>query len=161
VDQHACRAQLARLLTDESALLSQLDRQLLAEHELLKSNDVDGLEQAGSARQETISRLLRIEDERRNLCRMLGRDNDKAGLAALLAWCDPQGGLATPQSECAQLAERCRAQNERNGALVTARLKRVTGMLDMLADGSAPRTYAPRTARYAAPPAGRMVSISA
>jgi flagellar biosynthesis/type III secretory pathway chaperone len=161
VDQHACRAHLARLLTDEAALLAQLDRQLLAEHELLKSSDVDGLEQAGSARQDTISRLMRIEDERTHLCRMLGRGSDKTGLAALFAWCDPQGGLATAQSECAQLAARCRVQNERNGALVTARLKRVTGMLDMLADGSTPRTYQPRASHYAAPPAGRMVSISA
>jgi flagellar biosynthesis/type III secretory pathway chaperone len=161
VDQHACRAQLARLLTDESALLTQLDRQLLAEHDLLKSNDVDGLEAAGSARQETIAKLLRIEDERRSLCRMLGRGNDKAGLAALFAWCDPQGSLAGPQSTCAQLAERCRAQNERNGALVTARLKRVTGMLDMLADNTSTRTYQPGASRYAAPQAGRMLSISA
>lgn len=161
MDQHACRAQLARLLTDETALLTQLDRQLLAEHDLLKTNDVDGLEQAGAARQETIAKLLRIDDERRNLCRMLGRGSDKGALAALFAWCDPQGSLAAPQSGCAQLAERCRAQNERNGALVTARLKRVTGMLDLLSDSPAASTYQPRASRYAAPPAGRMVSITA
>jgi flagellar biosynthesis/type III secretory pathway chaperone len=161
VDQQACRAQLARLLADESALLGQLERQLHSEHEFLKSNDVDGLEQAGTARQETIAKLLRIEDERRNLCRATGRGSDRNALAALFAWCDPQGSLAAPQSTCAQLAERCRAQNERNGALVTARLKRVTGMLDMLADGTTTRTYQPRATRFAAPPAGRMVSITA
>lgn len=161
MDQQACRAQLARLLTDESALLGQLERQLQAEHELLKGNDVDGLDQAGTARQETIAKLLRIEDERRNLCRAMGRATDRTALAALFAWCDPQGSLAAPQSACAQLAERCRAQNERNGALVTARLKRVTGMLDMIGDGNATRTYQPRATRFAAPPAGRMVSITA
>lgn len=161
MEQQACHAQLARLLAEEAALLGQLERQLQAEHELLKNNDVDGLDQAGTARQDTIAKLLRIEDERRNLCRTMGRGNDRTALAALFAWCDPQGSLAAPQSACAELAGRCRAQNERNGALVTARLKRVTGMLDVLADGTNTRTYQPRTTRFAAPASGRMVSISA
>jgi flagellar biosynthesis/type III secretory pathway chaperone len=161
VEPHACRAQLARLLTEESALLTQLDRQLQGEHEILSTNDVDRLEQAGAARQDTIARLLRLEDERRNLSRLLGRGADRIDLAAMMAWCDPQGSLAAAQSECTQLAGRCRAQNERNGALVTARLKRVTGMLDMLADNTTPGTYQPRATRYAAAPSGRMVSVSA
>ena len=83
------------------------------------------------------------------------------GLAALFAWCDPQGTLAAAQSQCIELAGRCRALNERNAALVTARLTRVTGMLDMLGDTPAARTYDPRLARVGTVPAGRMVSVSA
>jgi flagellar biosynthesis/type III secretory pathway chaperone len=161
VDHDACRTQLARLLADEAVLLGQLERQLQDEHRFLAANDVEGLEHAGAARQQTIARLLHLEDERRNLCRAAGRGSDRDALAALFAWCDPQGTLAAAQAECARLAGNCRAQNERNGALVTARLKRVCGMLDMLADTPASGTYQPRASRYAAPPAGRMVSVSA
>jgi flagellar biosynthesis/type III secretory pathway chaperone len=161
VDQNTCRTQLARLLSDETALLGQLDRQLQDEHQFLAANDVDGLEQAAAARQQTVARLLDLEDERRSLCRLPARGCDRDALGALFAWCDPQGSLAAAQAECTRLAGRCRAQNERNGALVTARLQRVCGMLDMLADTPASGTYQPRASRYAAPPAGRMVSVSA
>jgi flagellar biosynthesis/type III secretory pathway chaperone len=149
------------MLSEESALLGQLAGQLQAEHGFLAANDVDALENSSAVRQQTLAQLLRLEERRGELCRRLGRGHDRTALAAVLAWCDPEGSLATAQAECAQLAGRCRAQNERNGALVTARLNRVTGMLDLLADGTATRTYQPRATRYAAPPAGRMVSVSA
>jgi flagellar biosynthesis/type III secretory pathway chaperone len=161
MDQSTCRARLARLLAEETALLTQLAQQLQHEHELLATNDVEGLEQAGESRQHTIVKLLRLEDDRRALCRQLGRDMDRNGLAQLFAWCDPEGTLAAAQAACTELAGRCRTQNERNGALVTARLTRVTGMLDMLGDSTAPRTYDQRFARATAVPAGRMVSVSA
>ena len=132
------------------------------EHELLAANDVEGLDAAGSARQDTVTRLLRIDDDRRNLCRMTGRGTDQVALGQMLAWCDPQGTLATAQADCAVRAQRCREQNERNGALVSARLSRVAGMLDMLSGNLAEKTYAPRAGTHAAPvPTGRMVSISA
>ena len=161
MDQSTCRARLARLLAEETAALSQLEQQLQHEHELLATNDVEGLEQAGECRQQTIGKLLRLEDDRRALCRQLGHDLDRDGLALLFTWCDSQGTLAAAQAACTELAGRCRKQNERNGALVTARLTRVTGMLDMLGDNAAPRTYDQRFARAAAVPAGRMVSVSA
>jgi flagellar biosynthesis/type III secretory pathway chaperone len=160
MDAQTCRAQFARLLSDEAALLATLEGQLQREHEFLAKNDVDGLEGTATARQDTVGRLLRIDDERRGLARLLGRGTDQAGLAQLLAWCDPQGSLATAQAECATRAERCRTQNERNGLLVTARLNRVAGMLDMLADNTTTKTYEPRATRATAP-AGRMLSISA
>src|SRR5688500_4818951 len=161
MDQPTCRTRLARLLADETALLTQLAQQLQQEHEHLAANDVERLEQAGETRQQTIVKLLRLEDDRRALCRQLGRDMDRNGLALLLAWCDPEGTTAAAQATCTELAGRCRTQNERNGALVTARLPRVTGMLDMLGDSATPRTYDQRFARAAAVPAGRMVSVSA
>jgi flagellar biosynthesis/type III secretory pathway chaperone len=161
MDPQTCRSQLGRLVNEENALLRQLAQQLQREHDLLAANDVDGLEKAGSARQATITQLLKIDDQRRQLCRLTGRGFDKAGLSALVAWCDPAGTLSAAQNECTQLAAGCRAQNERNGALVAARLSRVSSMLDMLAENAPARTYDSRLARAAAPIAGRMFSASA
>jgi flagellar biosynthesis/type III secretory pathway chaperone len=161
MDAATCRAELARLLADETRLLTELEQQLEREHDFLASNDVDSLDRAGNARQATIAQLLKIEDERGSLCRMLGQPADRNGLAALFGWCDPQGTLAGAQAECTRLAGNCRARNERNGALVTARLSRVTGMLDMIAANTSARTYEPGASRTAAAPAGRLVSVSA
>jgi flagellar biosynthesis/type III secretory pathway chaperone len=161
MDRDTCRTRLARLLSEENALLATLAQQLTQEHGLLAGNDVDGLEKASGTRQQTIARLLRVEDERQALCRQLGRSADRSGMAALLTWCDPDGTLAAAQSACATLAGTCRAQNERNGALVTARLTRASGMLDLLAGSNAGRTYDQRFGRSAPLPAGRMLATSA
>jgi flagellar biosynthesis protein FlgN len=166
MEPQACRNQLARLLSDETRLLGTLEQQLRREHELLGANDVDALEQVGSARQESVAALLRVDDQRRDLCRLLGRNPDHTGLAALLKWCDPEGSLSAAYSQCAELAQSCRTQNDRNGILVNARLNRVTGMLGMLGAGTnvaESRTYAAQHAPRAAAVAshGRLLSISA
>lgn len=161
MDPASCRAELARMLAEEARLLDTLEQQLEREHEHLVANDVESLERAGNARQATVAALLKLEDERRALCRMLGQGEDRTGLAALFAWCDPQGSLATAQAECARLAANCRARNERNGALVTARLNRLAGMLEMLGPGNAARTYEPGAPRHRPAPSGRLVSVSA
>lgn len=164
MEQNTCRAQLARLLADETTLLGTLAGQLQREHELLEANDVEGLEQASRARQQSVAALLDLDGERRRLCRMLGQSADQAGLSAVLRWCDPQGTLADAHATCAAQAQRCREQNDRNGALVTARLNRVSNMLGMLNGNAAPKTYEARGATRpnpAATVAGRMLSISA
>lgn len=162
MDAATCRSQLERLLADETALLAGLEQQLQNEHALLTNNDVDALELAADARQRSVVALLRVDDERRQLCRLLGRASDAQGLMDLLRWCDSGGSLAGAHAACAQAAQRCREQNDRNGMLVTARLTRVSGMLDALA-GPATRTYDTRPgARPAGTmPAGRMLSTSA
>lgn len=124
-----CREHLQSLLADEASLLRQLEKQLAREHELLVDNDVEGLEAAGSARQATVASLLRVEENRRALCRMFGHGADGEGVAALLRWCDPAGSLAADQARVTELATHCRTQNDRNGALVNARMARVSGML--------------------------------
>ncbi|MET0282595.1 MAG: flagellar protein FlgN [Steroidobacteraceae bacterium] len=161
MDAKTCLAQFARLLADETGLLAVLETQLQQEHLLLSNNDVDGLEAASSARQNTVAKLLRIDDERRSLCRLMGQSADQFGIGRLLAWCDPAGSLAAAQGQCTIQAERCRQQNDRNGALVAARLNRITGMLDMLADNTGPRTYEAHGAARGAVASGRMLSISA
>jgi flagellar biosynthesis/type III secretory pathway chaperone len=159
----ACREKFARCLAEEGELLASLEQQLLQEYELLSSNDIEGLEGASGARQQTVQKLLRVDDERRGLCRARNLDADARGLAMLLAWCDANGSLATAQARCAELAQRCRTQNERNGALVTARLNRVNGMLGMIGGENHSRTYQSGTATRVTnhQPTGRMVSTSA
>lgn len=132
MDPGVCREHLENLLAEESGALAQLETLLEREHELLIANDVDGLDRAGEARQGRVGDLVRIEDERRSLCRMMNVPADMTGLERLLAWCDPSGTLKPRWADCAQRAARCRNLNDRNGALVTARLKKVEGLLDIL-----------------------------
>lgn len=142
MDPGVCREHLQKLLAEEFNALTQLDGLLDREHELLVANDVDGLEAAGEARQACVGELLRVEDERRSLCRMMNVPADMHGLERLLRWCDPANSMQRRLGECAQRAARCRELNERNGALVTARLKKVEGMLDVLTGrANQPKVY--------------------
>jgi flagellar biosynthesis/type III secretory pathway chaperone len=164
MDAVACRSQLERLLRDETTLLQVLEQQLDAEHSLLKANDIEGLEQAGGARQDTVVKLLRLEDDRRQLCRMLGKDPGPEGVSALLRWCDPQGTLSDAYQRCSSQAQRCRDNNDRNGALVAARLQKVSSMLGALSPANASSAvYGPRgaseTANHNHP--GRVLTVRA
>jgi flagellar biosynthesis/type III secretory pathway chaperone len=140
VDQNVCREHLEKLISEESNALTRLEALLDQEHAILLSNDVDELDRTGDARQGCIGELIRIEDERRTLCRMLNVPADVQGLDRLLAWCDPSNQLKRRWANCAERATRCRELNDRNGALVTARLKRVEGMLDVITG----RTHQPK-----------------
>jgi flagellar biosynthesis/type III secretory pathway chaperone len=142
VDPFVCFEHFEKLLTEEVNALTRLEELLDREHDLLVANEVDELERAGEARQMCIGELMRIEDERRSLCRMMNVTADVAGLERLLSWCDPTGSLKTRWAACADRAGRCRAANDRNGALVVARMKKVEGMLDVLTGkASATKVY--------------------
>jgi flagellar biosynthesis protein FlgN len=142
VDPGVCREHLQKLLVEESNALTQLETLLDHEHELLVANDVDGLDRAGESRQVCVGELLRIEDERRSLCRMMNVPTDVQGLERLLRWCDPSNTMQRRLADCAERATRCRGLNDRNGALVTARLKKVEGMLDVLTGrANQPKVY--------------------
>jgi flagellar biosynthesis/type III secretory pathway chaperone len=163
VEPAHCRDSLGKLLADEAALLATLEVQLNREYQMLSDNDVDGLEAAGNERQACVAKLLKVEDERRALCRMFDQPADLKGVETLIAWCDPQAQLLPALRECAERATRCRDQNVRNGVLVGARLQRVSNMLGMLnGSGSETQVYG-RTGAGATPSprAGRMVSASA
>jgi flagellar biosynthesis protein FlgN len=142
VDPGVCREHLQKLLAEELNALTQLEALLDREHELLLANDVEGLDRAGESRQECVGALLRVEDERRSLCRMMNLPIDVQGLEKLLRWCDPSNTLQRRFVDCSQRATRCRELNDRNGALVTARLKKVEGMLDVLTGrANQPKVY--------------------
>ena len=121
-DSKDCREQLGALMAEVNAQLVALEGLLVQEYALLQSRDAESLEKAGTARQQCIGQILRIEDERRALCRATGRSEDPAGLHSLLAWCDPTGLLMPAMQEYRERTQRCREQNDRNGILVNGRL---------------------------------------
>jgi flagellar biosynthesis protein FlgN len=132
VDPSVCRDHLAKLISEENKALTRLEALLDQEHEHLLANDIEALDRTGDARQTCITDLIRVDDDRRTLCRMLNMPTDQIGLERLLKWCDPTHSLQPRIADCAERAGRCRNANDRNGALVNARLKRVEGMLDVV-----------------------------
>jgi flagellar biosynthesis/type III secretory pathway chaperone len=145
IDTKVCYEQMATLLAAEADALARLEELLRQEHEVLGQNDVTALERTSSARQEQISALANIEEQRRALCRTQGFTTDAKGLRELIATCDSMGNLSVQLNRCTERATRCRQLNERNGAVVAARLKRVEGLLGILTGrGDEVPTYGPQ-----------------
>jgi flagellar biosynthesis/type III secretory pathway chaperone len=161
VDAALTRDHLARLLSEENTALARFEALLDREHAALKTRDIDALEALSDARQDSVTHLLKLEDERRSVCSMLGYDTDLPGLARLIAWCDPRRSLAQPYEECAARARRCRDLNDRNGILVGAQIKRVEGLLGAITGVGAPRAYGPRGSQGYATTAGQVLSAEA
>jgi flagellar biosynthesis protein FlgN len=161
MDAAKCRENLARLIAQESAALNELSTILDREHGFLQANDVVSLEATTRERQRCVARIFRVDEERRALCLDLGRPLDLAGLEGLIRWCDPKGMLAGRWAECSEAAARCRKLNDRNGALVAARLKHVQARLGTLIESRREAvTYGPRGA-YSQAPSGRVVATEA
>ena len=145
MDASLTRDHLGRLLAEENGALGEFETLLDKEHGALRSRDIDALEALAEARQASVVKLLKIEEERRSLCSMLGFETDLQGLAQLVAWCDPARTLVKRFDECAARAKKCRELNDRNGVLVGAQIKRVAGLLGAMTGTSAePRGYGPR-----------------
>jgi len=161
VDAALTRDHLARLLSEENAALAAFEALLDREHAALKTRDIDALEELSNARQGSVTQLLKLEDERRSVCSMLGYDTDLSGLAKLIAWCDPRRSLAGAYEECSGRARRCRDLNDRNGILVGAQIKRVEGLLGAITGVGAPRAYGPRGSQAYASTAGQVLSAEA
>lgn len=157
MDPSVCREHLEKLLIEEANVLEQLQGVLDHEHELLVANDIEAFERAGERRQGCIGELLRIDDERRSLCRMMNLPTDVSGLERLLAWCDSSGSLKKRWANCADRATACRTANDRNGALVTARMKKVEGMLDVITGrANDPKVYGKQGAYERLTPGARV-----
>ena len=163
MDAALTRDTLGRMLAEENLALAEFETLLTQEHGSLRSRDIDALEKLAEARQASVIRLLKVEEERRSLCSMLGYETDLSGLARLIAWCDPVRSLAKHYDECATRARKCRDLNDRNGVLVGAQIKRVEGLLGAITGTSnEPRSYGPRghSNPYAAA-AGKVISAEA
>lgn len=132
------REHLNELIGAEAEALARLEDALDAEHELIRSNELAKLDLAGDVRQACIANLTRVQEERRSLCRMLDLRTDSQGIEKLLVSCDPSRELQRQWSACTDRARRCHDANERNGALVKARLKGVTDVLGLLTQGNGP-----------------------
>ena len=162
MDAALTRDTLARLLADENGALAEFESLLDREHTALRTRDIDALEALSNARQASVIGMLKLEDERRSLCSMLGYDTDLAGLGKLIAWCDPRRSLAAASEECSKRARRCRDLNDRNGLLVGALIRRVEGLLSAITGTSSePRAYGPRRTSGWAAPAGQVLSAEA
>jgi flagellar biosynthesis protein FlgN len=161
MERTECREQLGRLISDESRALDELSVLLEREHGYLEANDVVSLDGATRERQRCVARIFRVDEQRRLLCHDLGYSLDLQGLEKMLRWCDPRGTLAAAWAECSAAAAKCRQLNDRNGALVGARLKHVQARLGTLIEGRREAvTYGPRGA-YAQASAGRVVTVEA
>lgn len=163
MDASLCREHLENLLTEESVTLGRLEALLTKEYELIAGNDAEALDSTSTERQEYVGTLMRIEDERHSLCRAHGMSGDRVGLKKLAGWCDPQRTLQSRWSESNAKILHCRTLNDRNGALVTNRLKRVEGLLDMLngAGTKDARVYTAKGNAYAAAHYGRVFNVRA
>jgi len=161
MNQAQCREKLGRLLAEESDALNELSRLLDREHGFLESNDIGALDAASRERQRCVARIARIDEERRQLCRDLGHPLTLEGLEQLIRWCDPSGTLAQGWQVCSEAAVRCRRLNDRNGALVSARLQHVEARLGTLFESRREAvTYGPKGA-YSQTPQGRVVAVEA
>jgi flagellar biosynthesis protein FlgN len=156
-----CREHLDRLLTEEVSELERLEGVLEREHGFISDNSVDQLTAAGKERQGSVSALFRIEDERRELCRMMDVDATPQGIEELLTWCDPSRSLLRRWAGCFERAKRCRNLNDRNGALVSARLKRVEGLLGFVTRQSQGKSTYNKAGAYQGLQSGRVVATKA
>jgi flagella synthesis protein FlgN len=166
MDQARCREQLGGLMSAESSALNELAVLLDREHGYLEANDAASLEDANRERQRCVARIFRVDEERRALCRDRGHPLDLKGLEQLIRWCDPKGTLAAGWAECFAAADKCRRLNDRNGALVAARLTHVQARLDTLIKSRREATtYGPRGGQflvgYSQASSGRVVSTEA
>jgi flagellar biosynthesis/type III secretory pathway chaperone len=161
VDAALTRDHLARLLAEENGALAEFEALLDREHRALSTRDIDALEALADARQASVTQMLKLEDERRSVCSMLGYETDLQGLARLIGWCDPKGTLTRAYQECSDRARRCRDLNDRNGVLVGAQIKRVEGLLGAITGAGTPRAYGPRQAHAYGTPSGRVLSAEA
>jgi flagella synthesis protein FlgN len=145
MNQDECRETLRRLIAVEHDSLNELSTLLEREHEHLEANDVAALDAASRDRQRCVARIMRIDEERRSLCRDIGHPLTPEGLEQLIRWCDTQGTLAVGWASCSAAAARCRQLNDRNGALVAARLQHVQARLGTLIESRRETvTYGPR-----------------
>jgi flagellar biosynthesis/type III secretory pathway chaperone len=135
MDAVATRELAARLIAEEHALLERFEQLLEREAAALRSDDVATIEAAGADRQACTSALLRVEEERRQACRMLGFGDGRNAFDRLLAGCDSGGALTGRWQATRALILRCKDANDRNGAVVTAKLRRVESLLVALRGG--------------------------
>ena len=141
---------VARILGEESRLLGSLEQLLRSEAEILRGDDPDAIERIGSSCHQCIDALTGLEAERAEACRLLACGSGREGFEKLLDWCDPASSLRARWLANLDVARRCKDLNDRNGAIVTARLNRVQQLLAQLRGASPPSTYGPRTAAGAA-----------
>lgn len=120
---------LAAIIDAQIACAAQLVEVLDAERAALLDSDVDGLEQACSAKATAAARLQQLGER---LATKIGRDRKRAEVEAILLREDGGPALVDRWQELGRYAELCRDANHANGALLEAREKQVRGALAAL-----------------------------
>ncbi|MGE0189005.1 MAG: flagella synthesis protein FlgN [Steroidobacteraceae bacterium] len=163
MDASLYRDHLACLLDEEATALANLEAILGKEYQHITTEQLEELEQVAAARDTCMTSLLRIDAERQSLCRAGGFSADKIGLLQLIQWCDPSGTIHKRWQQSTSAIRNCRALNDRNGALINNRLKRVEGLLNTLngATHNNSKIYSARGNTYQNPQAGRVCHIQA
>ena len=140
--------QLGRLLAEESQLLVELQVVLEQETKILCGEDSDAIARIGSNRHRCVDRLSQLGIERLDTSRMLSFGVDRTGLSKLHDWADPSRKLRASWVSNLELARRCKALNDKNGAIVAAKLGRVQKLLGHLRGSVAPPVYNAKASRY-------------
>jgi len=156
-----CRERMSRLIAEESSGLEQLASLLEHEYALLSTGDVVRLEAAINERQRCVGRIIRVDEERRALCRAANLPLDAQGLEQLLRWCDPEGTLSGRWAQCSAAAARCRMLNDRNGALVGTQLQHVRARLGALIESGRETLTYRRNGAYSEASVGRVLATEA
>jgi flagellar biosynthesis/type III secretory pathway chaperone len=139
---------LTRILAEEAGLLAQFELVLQQETQVLCGDDTQAIQSIGSNRQRYVDVLSRLEAERSDTCRMFSFGTGLGALERLLDWADPGATLSRQWASNLEIARRCKAINDRNGAIVGAKLGRVQQLLGKLRGVSAPPIYNAKCARY-------------
>jgi flagellar biosynthesis/type III secretory pathway chaperone len=139
---------LTRILAEERRLLGELESVLQRETEILRGDDAQAIERIGDSRHGYIDTLSKLDAERADTCRMLSFGAGPDALAQLYQWADPGEGLRQDWNVNLELARRCKALNDRNGAIVIAKLGRVQQLLGKLRGTSLAPVYSARGSRY-------------
>jgi flagella synthesis protein FlgN len=143
VQQH-----LSRILAEEAQLLAELESVLATETDILRGDDAEAIQNIGNNRHRCIDRLSRLGIERMDTGRMLSFGADAAGLNQLFDWADPSRALRARWTRNLELAGRCKSLNDRNGAIVAAKLDRVQKLLGHLRGSKPPPVYSSKASRY-------------
>ena len=92
---------------------------------MVRGDDTRAIQSIGTDRQRYVDTLTRLDAERADACRMFSFGNGRGALERLFEWADPRGGLQRQWTANLDLARRCKALNDQNGAIVAAKLGRV------------------------------------
>jgi flagellar biosynthesis/type III secretory pathway chaperone len=150
VQRQDVHAHLVRVLAEEGRLLGEFEGVLEQETGILRGEDADAIARIGDDRHRYVDSLTRLDAERMSTCRMLSFGTGPHAMARLLEWADPSGALRHRWSQNLDIARRCKAVNDRNGAIVSAKLGRVQQLLGKLRGSSTPAIYSARGGRYGA-----------
>ena len=143
VQQH-----LSQILAEESQLLIELQGVLQLETDILCGEDAEAIQRIGNNRHRCVDRLSQLGVERSDASRMLSFGTDRVGLEKMFDWADPTRTLRTKWSSNLDLARRCKALNDKNGAIVAAKLGRVQQLLGKLRGATPPPVYSAKGSRY-------------